>query len=375
MHLRSTVVLALVMLLFAACEKDLLQPENLATERSRIVNQVAKQVDMAQQEEQKHIFLTKRIPADAVELPAGSVDGLAAAIAEAGEGGTVLVKAGEHLENGTVTISHRVNIIGEEGAVILSGTQHVYTVGYVQPALHVLGANNVLIYGLDLQANADLGGTAILIQDAPHTVITRNSITNFGFGIVNQHGDRSYISYNKIVGSSVWLSDFSVEVHGIVNVNGDRTRIFNNEISNAIFGIWACDEDGMASGNTTNGNFIGLILCKVPTAIPLPDGSIAGSENAATDWIAHHNTANGNYHVGIIVIDGANNNLLVMNEAASNVDDNIELAGDTERFGFLTPTSFGNKVVSAPGVSIKDCGVDNSIIGGDQVDTSLHPCL
>lgn len=375
MHLRLTSMLALLTLLMTACQKDLPQAIDPIAEQENIIDLVTKQIAVAQQEERQRTFVLKRIPADAVALPAGSVDGLAAAIAEAGEGGTVLVKAGEHLENGTVIINHKVNIIGEEGAIISSGTQHFYTVGFVQPALHVLGAKGVLIYGLDIRANSDLGGTAILIQDAPRTIVTQNAITNFGFGIVNQHGDRSYISKNKIVGSSVWLTDPTVEVHGIINVNGDRTRIFNNKVSNTVFGIWACDEDGLAAGNTTNGNFIGLIFCKVPTAIPLPDGSIAGSENAATNWMAHHNVANGNFHVGIIVIDGANNNLLVMNKAANNAAANLELAGDSERFGFLTPTSFGNKVISAPDISIKDCGIDNSITGGDLIDTALHPCF
>lgn len=140
MHLRLTSILALLVLIFAACQKELPQLEQPESEENQLVNDVTEQVAKAQQQELKLAFLTKSIPADAVELAAGSVDGLAAAIAEAGEGGTVLVKAGEHLERGTVTVSHRVKIIGEEGAVILSGTQHLYSVGYVQPALHILSA-------------------------------------------------------------------------------------------------------------------------------------------------------------------------------------------------------------------------------------------
>src|SRR5688572_18640721 len=41
-----------------------------------------------------------------VTLPAGSVDGLAAAIAAAGPGGRVLVKSGAHTESGPVVIPH-----------------------------------------------------------------------------------------------------------------------------------------------------------------------------------------------------------------------------------------------------------------------------
>jgi hypothetical protein len=40
-----------------------------------------------------------------VALPAGSIDGLAAAIASAGPGGTVILKSGLHTESGTVTVA------------------------------------------------------------------------------------------------------------------------------------------------------------------------------------------------------------------------------------------------------------------------------
>lgn len=374
MHLRLFLLVCLS-ILFSACQKETPFPGQATSDSKKIINAVEKQVAAAKQEFlENRPFTLKQLPTDAVELPAGSTDGLAAAIAEAGSGGTVLVKAGEHYESGTVLISHPVRIIGEAGAVIHSGTRHIYTVGAVQPALHVLDTRGVLIYGLDLRADSELGGTAILIQNAPQTTVAYNKLKDFGFGIVNQHGDHSYIYNNTIVGSSAWLAGPLLEIHGIININGDRTRIFNNEVSNTVFGIWACDESGLASGNTTNGNFIGLILCKVPTAVPLPDGSIAGSENAATNWIAHHNKADGNFHVGLIVIDGANNNLLVMNEASRNTDADVELAGDSERFGFLTPTSFENKVISPPGISIKDCGVDNDVVGGELVDTETVPC-
>ena len=43
--------------------------------------------------------------AGTVALPAGSIDGLAAAIASAGPGGTVILKSGLHTESGTVTVA------------------------------------------------------------------------------------------------------------------------------------------------------------------------------------------------------------------------------------------------------------------------------
>lgn len=375
MYLKLLPVFLMLVLIFPACQKELPQPETPANAEKQLIFSVEKQIERAQAEGVNiQLQAMQRIPSNAIELAAGSVDGLAAAIAEAGPGGTVLVKAGEHVENRSVVIRHKVSIIGEEGAVLISGVQPLGIAGQLDPALHLLNADGILIYGLDLRADSEHGGTGILLQNASKSFISNNHLTNFELSIVNQHGDHSFISKNTIVGSSIWQSNFAIEVHGIVNINGDRVRIFNNNISNTIFGIWACDESGLLTGNTTNSNFIGLILCKVPLYVPLPDGSIVGSENAGTNWIAHHNTANGNFHVGIIVIDGANNNLLVMNKAANNADANVELAGDTDRFGFLTPTSFDNKVISAAGISIKDCGINNSIHGGDLVDTNLNPC-
>jgi hypothetical protein len=56
----------------------------------------------------------------------------------------------------------------------------------------------------------------------------------------------------------------------------------------------------------------------------------------------------------------------------------MELVGDSYRFGFLTPTSYENTVKAGSNnddLVIKDCGVDNSVTGGDQVDIDLDPCF
>ena len=57
-----------------------------------------------------------------VTLAAGSVDGLAAAIAEAGPGGKVIIEAGLHRESGSVLINSPVSLIGEPNAIIESTT-------------------------------------------------------------------------------------------------------------------------------------------------------------------------------------------------------------------------------------------------------------
>lgn len=376
MHFRLIPIIALLGLTLTACQKELPKQVDPAEDQQAIIDAVEMEVQQALNEGlELQLRSTNPIPADAVELPAGSVDGLAAAIAQAGAGGTVLVKAGEHLERSTVTIWEKVAIIGEEGAVIISSSRGMETIGVVEPLLHVNGASGVMIHGLEMRADSDHGGTGILLQNAPRAMVSENTLENFGIGIANHYGDHSFIYRNKVVGSSAWLSDPAISVLGIVNINGQRVRLFNNETSNAVFGLWACDEKGLASGNIGHSNFIGLIVCKVPPALPLPDGSVAGSDRPGGDWILHHNETNGNFHVGIIAIDGANDNLFVMNRAANNADADIELAGDSERFGFLTPTSVNNRVISGPNISIKDCGVNNKVTGGDLIDTALNPCF
>ena len=54
----------------------------------------------------------------ALTLPAGSVDQLAAAIAEAGPGGEVVLAAGIHKISGTVIVDIPVSIVGEDGAIL-----------------------------------------------------------------------------------------------------------------------------------------------------------------------------------------------------------------------------------------------------------------
>jgi len=55
-----------------------------------------------------------------------------------------------------------------------------------------------------------------------------------------------------------------------------------------------------------------------------------------------------------------------------------EIAGESERFGFTTPSS-GNSLVISVGpyidAGIKDCTGDNTIIGGSLVDTTVDPCF
>ncbi len=312
-----------------------------------------------------------------VTLPAGSHDGLAAAIANAGKKGTVKVEAGVHTESQTVTITHEVKIIGECGAVFEFATQPWPPASEVDPALHIKNADDVVIWNLEIRPAGSIGGTAILVEDSEDAIIGRNTMRGHQFSVLVEGGDEAEIYKNTIVAANGWQTGNPSIVHGIVVINGKKVEVENNDISNALFGLWACDEKGEAERNTFHANFIGLILCKVPANFfPLPGGKLAGAALPATRWQAEGNNATGNFNAGYLVIDGANNNRLKDNNASNNGTYDIDLTGDTYRFGFLTPKSFDNKVVAGKfqNIRIKDCGENNVVIGGQLVDNSQDPC-
>jgi len=95
----------------------------------------------------------------AVVVPAGSVDGLSAAIAEAGPGGEVVLATGLHKISGTVMVDIPVSIVGEDGAILESFNATAdgedTSLYYVKPALHILGADRTRIEKLIIQAPAD----------------------------------------------------------------------------------------------------------------------------------------------------------------------------------------------------------------------------
>ena len=107
----------------------------------------------------------------------------------------------------------------------------------------------------------------------------------------------------------------------------------------------------------------------------LPNGRIAAAEFPSTGTKILNNKSTDNSW-GILVIDGANNALIVNNELARNDSYDIELASESNRFGFITPTSFDNVVNagSFQNIRIKDCRRNNKITGGIKVNTTTDPC-
>lgn len=310
-----------------------------------------------------------------IEIPADSQDALAGAIAEAESGQTILLKAGIHVENSTVNLNKKVNIIGEEGAIWQTHTQAALDIGVVEPALHIDGVSGVKIRGINFESQNPLGGTAILVENAPKTQVLKNDFKEHEIGVLIHNSDRVIVSNNTFITSLGWTLDPAAPGFGIAVVNGKNARILGNDITASVFGVWACDTGGWYMGNTTHGNFIGMILCKVPAnSFPLPSGEIIGSDRPANNWLTLYNSSFENLNVGYLVVDGANKNFLSSNWAKDNGSYDIELAGATERFGFLAPTSANNRVFSRRDIKIKDCGESNWVRGGEAIDTGEDPC-
>jgi hypothetical protein len=314
-----------------------------------------------------------------IVVPAGSVDALQAAIIAAGNNGKVILRSGLHTENSTVTVTTRgVRIVGENGAILKSAVTHSNAVPIViRPAIHVLGAERVTIWNVDFLPTGTVGGTAILLENSPRTRIGCNSFHEFQFSIMMQNAHSSTISGNTIVTTLGWQSGDPGDAEGIVNVNGNHVRIVDNNVSNGLIGVFASGGNGYLLHSNMDGNFAGLVACKVPAgSFQLPGGAVIGSDVSGHDWFVEGNNATGNLHAGYLIIDGANHNRLINNAASNNTDFDIELAGETYLFGFCTPTCFENRVVAGRhrNILINDFGLNNTVRGGNLVHVPIVPC-
>jgi len=322
-----------------------------------------------------------------VELAAGSVNGLADAVADAGAGGTVLVKAGVHDESGTTMVTIPVSIIGEQGAEIRCGTLPAPTLVFLggppsplSPTIRVHGARDVRVENIHFTAAYGGANCAVLVQNSARVAVTGNHIDQFQTGVLVQHGDKVSIENNLIEIVPLWadpenplaLPEYFAVTQGINVVNGQFARIIGNTVTGAGFGIFGNDAHGKMHNNTAAGCMVGFILCHQLPLYSL-DGAAFEAENAANLWQAQNNQALGNYMVGYLVIDGAHHNTLANNAASGNTLD-IDLVGNIDYFGlgFTMPASHDNVVAqgSQKGLTIRDCGDDNIISG----DVTIIPC-
>ena len=306
-------------------------------------------------------------PALGVIVPGGSVDGLEAAIAEAGPDGEVVLAAGLHKISGTVMVDIPVSIVGEDGAILESS--NLTDDEGVKAALHILGADGARIENLIIQTPVDANVAAnagIVIESASDVQIVDSQITGHTNGILVEYGDRTLLKGNAVVTTK----------DGIIVINGKDVSIQDNWLTCARFGMWLGSEQGDVSGNTMQGNYVGLLLCSPRNF--LISGEVRITESPATGWMVYQNNSFGNAW-GYLVFDGANNNLLMNNAAALNTSYDIELGGESERFGIVTPTSSNNTVIQGlnyKGLKVKVCGVNNQALGHvNLVDTTEDPCF
>jgi parallel beta-helix repeat protein len=302
----------------------------------------------------------------AVVVPAGSVDALSAAIAEAGPGGEVILAAGLHKISGTVMIDIPVSIVGEEDAIL--ETSNLTDDEGVKAALHILGADRARIENLIIQVPADANVAAnagIVIESASDVQIVNNQIRGHLNGILVEQGDRALLKGNTV----------QTTKDGIIVINGSGVSIQDNWLSCGRFGMWIGGRLGDISGNMMEGNYIGLLLCS-PRKFVI-SGEVRELETAGTGYLVYQNNAVGNAW-GYLAFDGASNNTLMNNGAAFNTSYDIELGGESTRFGFVTPTSYNNTVIQGlnyQGLKVKVCGIDNQALGHvNLVDTEADPC-
>lgn len=310
-----------------------------------------------------------------VTVPAGSSDALAAAIAEAGENGTVVLAAGMHTESATVMIPHRIRLRGEDGAVLVFDSGPFEGTGIIEVGLHVQGAPRTLIQNLEMRVTGAVGGAAILFERSDFSAALRNTITDYQFGILIQHSDRVYAIRNEIAASPLWQTGEITQSFGMIVINGRQARIYSNKLSGGITGVWACDRNGYLAGNELFGNLEGIILCRVPVEYnyTLPNGDVMFAEVSGAGWSVFSNDAHDNIQFGYQIIDGANRNFIVKNTASNNGQASYEFAGETGRFGLPNnaPTTFGNTAWIDKEDTYLDCGEENRIFGGEFVELCL----
>jgi hypothetical protein len=366
-HLKFSLCIALF-LAAVGCQKDA-QPPAPEQDPAALAQQYAEEAQAKIEEGGEP--LNFRGPT--ISVPAGSVDALQDAVDAAGPNGTVLLESGLHTESGAVTLTEPVRVSGESGAVVEFDTEGQDFPFEGTPAFHVLQANNVVIENLTIRDSDNSGGIAVLLQESDRCRVQDNDIAGFELGVTLYDANSARI-YDNLIDGEIALFGL-----GIVSISGKDLKIYNNTLTDHVIGLFVSDDDGVALNNHISGaGNVGLLLCTpniFGAYLVLPDGRNVAAEIPANNWLIISNYAEG-YNWNFMVSDNANGNTLIRNRSGeSNIWD-MELVGVTDRFGPVTPPCFDNFVYANPrsDMTIKDCGTNNTVIGGVQVDTNQFPC-
>lgn len=338
--------------------------------------------------------------AKTVEIPAGSVNALAGALAAAGAGGTVVLESGVHSESGEVLVTLPVRILGEPGAILETATvpANAYPIS-VTAGLHFKNAPGSTVRGVWFRPpGSSVGNCAVILEDSPACEVAGNQMTQLQYGVFVQGSDEAVIRGNTISLSGNWQLPpgdlaYLVDSEGIISNTGQHVLIADNQISGGLFGVFASDGYGELKGNTITGNFFGIFFChNKDVGAPYYyqfSGSPQFGVQPATSWLARNNIVHGNAW-GLMVTDGSHDNVLSNNDASGNANPvfgsvppgyDIELTGDTVRFAPNPPlaaASYNNTVIQHQDgtIVVKDCG-NNNIVKGHVtlVDTTKDPCF
>ena len=346
---------------------------------SKVRQEILKDLQQVEQAQGIDLGLQTRGAGSFIVVPANSNNALGKAIIDAGAGGVVYLRAGLHTESARITVTTQVVIIGETGAILKCtnklGLLDANGVNTLNPAIYVLNAPRTAILNLEIDPVDGDGDTGILFENSAQSASMFNTFHQFQFSIFVEKSDQLTIIGNKIFSSTLWLTNPNAGGSGITNMNGKSVWIAENEVGSNVFGIFASDLYGSCVHNYVHDNFIGIIFCKVTeNSIRLPGGQLNGAIHSAFNYKALNNRSDNNQTDGYMVVDGANNNTLTGNTSTGNGTYDIELVGVTTRFGYQTPTCFSNKVTAFPSQKVKNCGVDNVVVGGVLVNNGVDPC-
>lgn len=314
-----------------------------------------------------------------IHIAAGSSNALAAAIASAGHGDVIVLDPGDHFETGTVYIDKTISLMGYGANYISSGV--VYASDFnVKSALHVTAKGCIsTIRGITFKSTETHPGVCIFLENTKSIKVLYNTFENWNLAIMSAASDFGTILGNKIIADPSWSTGEILEADGMLFSDGKHNQVTNNEVSQALLGIFAGGSQGMDFGNYTHDCFIGQIFCRVPAGGYMHGGStIDGididTKTSAARWLAAFNKSENNAFTGYLIIDGAHDNNLQNNSTKTNGAYDYYAVGDSHLFGFFTPKAFSNTINAYGYQTVKNCAVNTIIRGGILIDPALDPC-
>ena len=312
-------------------------------------------------------------------VPAGSNNALAQALKDAGDDGIVYLQSGLHTETAPIDITKRVIILGEDGAILKIKTEVGFATAGVTPinaAIHVLNAPKTIIQNVEIHPVDADGGTAVLFENSDLSAAMSCTFKQFQLSVVVEQSNQTCVIDNTISGSTLWQTDNKGTLFGgILIINGKSSWISGNDVTNAFKGIFLSDKAGTVIRNKVRKGHGGYVLCSVhPNTIKLPKGGLTGSRTASSNWVVRNNESNDNLTAGYLIIDQANNNIIEGNTSTGNLLD-YELAGKTYRIGGIEALpSYSNYLEANATQSVKNCGNNNTVVGGILVNLKDSPC-